>query len=392
MPKAIVPPLWLRIDVDSGDPYAIPPSNPFAVSGGQPEIYALGLRNPYCFSFDKPTGDLWVGDVGQSAREEIDKVVLGGNYGWNVREGKACYKPAMGCPTAGFIDPIVDHPRNEASSIVGGVAYRGTKIPELTGKYVYGDTWTGFMFAIPTNEPAPPAPVPVRIDKCLLKATPVGFALNAAGEIVFADCTGVIFRLAPPRAVPEMPASLSATGCVDVEDPAKPATGLFPYDVNVSQWIDGAIGERFLSLPADAKIGARADGRLELPPGSVAMRMVRDEGPPVETQLLLRRADGTWAAVTYVRNADGKDATLTTGAKTVRTRSGREHRIVDCAACLICHNQAAGVTLGLEAAQLDRGFAYADRPGNVLLTLDHLGMLSASIAKGAYAALPAIEG
>ena len=379
----------VRIDVDGGDPYAIPPTNPFAVSGGRPEIYALGLRNPYRFSFDRPTGDLWVGDVGQGAREEIDKLVLGGNYGWNIREGKACYKPATGCPTTGLIDPVVDHPRSEARSIVGGVVYHGTKVPALTGKYVYGDTSTGFFFAIPTNDPAP---TPVRIGEDLEQKVPVGFALDATGEIVFADYTGSIWRIVAPQAVPEMPAKLSETGCVDAKAPTKPAAGLFPYDVNVPQWVDGAIGERFLAIPGDAKLVTKPDGRLELPPGSVALRTLREDSRPIETQLLLRRADGAWGAFTYVWNAEGTDATLATGATTVRTRSGREHRIVDRAACLSCHNQEAGVTLGLEAAQIDREFAYADRPGNSLLTLDHLGMLSAPIPKEAYAPLPQLSG
>jgi len=160
----------------------------------------------------------------------------------------------------------------------------------------------------------------------------------------------------------------------------------------VPQWVDGAIGERFVSLPADTTMSTKPDGRLELPPGSVAMRTLRDDGRPLETQLLYRRTDGVWAAFAYVWNAEGTEATLATGATTVRTRSGREHRVVDRAACLACHNQEAGVTIGLEAAQLDREFSYADRPGNPLLTLEHLGMLSAPIAKEAYAALPILGG
>jgi glucose/arabinose dehydrogenase len=379
----------LRIDVDGGDPYAVPADNPFAAGGGAPEIYALGLRNPYRFAFDAPTGDLWVGDVGQSAREEIDKVVLGGNYGWNIREGKACYKPASGCPTAGLIDPVVDHPRAEAVAIIGGVVYRGTRVPGLTGKYVYGDSGVGSLFAIATDQASP---TPERLDVGLPRVHPVGFALDAAGEVVFADYGGILWRIAPPDPPAEMPAKLSATGCVDASDPSKPAPGLFPYDVNVPQWADGAIADRHLAVPADTKLTTRPDGRLELPPGSVAMRTVRDEGRTLETQLLLRRAGGEWAAFAYAWDADGKDATLASAATTVTTPSGRAHRVVERAACVSCHNDAAGVTLGLEAAQLDRTASYADREGNPLLTLDHLGMLSASVAADSYAALPALEG
>lgn len=379
----------LRLDVDTGDPYAIPPTNPFAGGGGAPEVYALGLRNPYRFSFDAPTGELWVGDVGQSAREEIDKVVLGGNYGWNIREGKACFKPATGCPTAGLIDPVVDHPRSEAAAITGGVVYRGTRVPALSGTYVYGDSSRGTLFAFPANDPAP---VPTRLDEGLPTTHPVGFALDATGEVVFADYGGAIWRIVASPAAPEAPAKLSETGCVDRSDATRPASGLFPYDVNVPQWADGASAERWLSVPAEAKLLTKPDGRLELPPGSVAMRLVRAEGRALETQLLLRRAGGEWSAVTYVWSADGKDATLATGATTVATPSGRAHRIVDRAACLACHSPNAGVTLGLEAAQLDRSFAYPDRPGNPLLTLEHVGMLSAAVHPGSYEALPALDG
>lgn len=189
----------LRLDVDGADPYAIPPTNPFADgTNGAKEVYAYGLRNPYRWRFDFPTGDLWVGDVGQGAREEIDKVVLGGNYGWNIREGKSCYA-ATSCATEGLIDPIVDHGRDEATTIIGGVVYRGTGIPALTGRYVYGDFGRRVYYTIPTNEPAP---TPVKIltsEKVLL---PSSFNLDSKGEIVVTDYTGGVYRMVAARACP----------------------------------------------------------------------------------------------------------------------------------------------------------------------------------------------
>lgn len=364
----------LRIDVDSGDPYGIPSTNPFAAGGGRPEIYALGFRNPYRFSFDAPTGDLWVGDVGQSKLEEIDKVVLGGNYGWNVREGSLCYKPMTGCATSGLIDPVVDHGRNEAIAITGGVVYRGTKIPELTGKYVYADSSTGFFFAIATNEAVPK---PLRLEQGLDNTHPVGFALDAAGEVVFADYTGVIWRIAAPKLPPEMPETLAATGCFDVKDPRIPSGGLFPYDVNVPQWMDGAVADRFMAIPAGAKLATKADGRFELPPGSVAIRTLRKNGKPTETQLLARRGTGAWASLAYTWNAEGTNAALSKTAS---------------ATCLTCHNEAAGVTLGVEAAQLDHVFGYPDRPASVLRTLEHLGMLDMPPSLDSSSPLPALNG
>jgi glucose/arabinose dehydrogenase len=110
----------LRIDVmsptrwNAGKRYKIPPGNPYAGGGGKAEIYALGLRNPWRWSFDRQNGELWAGDVGQNAWEEIDKIVPGGNYGWRQREGAHCYSPANGCQTAGMIDPVVEYAHTTA--------------------------------------------------------------------------------------------------------------------------------------------------------------------------------------------------------------------------------------------------------------------------------------
>lgn len=129
----------LRIDVDGKRPYAIPPGNPFAKGGGRPEIFALGMRNPWRFSFDPGTGRLFVGDVGQWKREEIDIVVQGGNYGWRGMEGALCFEPSTNCQRPEYLPPIHDYDRDDGQSITGGLVYRGQKIPPLVGKYVFGD-------------------------------------------------------------------------------------------------------------------------------------------------------------------------------------------------------------------------------------------------------------
>jgi glucose/arabinose dehydrogenase len=189
----------LRIDVDEKDPYGIPASNPFASSGGKPEIFAYGLRNPYRWRFDRPTGDLLVGDVGQGAREEIDKLTLGGNYGWSFREGKIAYpSPACdaGAAAGPFIDPIVDHTRDEAVTIIGGVIYRGTKLPLLTGKYVYGDFGLQKYYAF---DPTEPAPVPELVIHGHDGISPSSFTLDNDGEIVVTDYNGGLYRVVAPR-------------------------------------------------------------------------------------------------------------------------------------------------------------------------------------------------
>ena len=137
----------LRIDVDTTEDvlnYAIPQTNPFYKNqfGYRQEIYAYGVRNPWKFSFDGATGDLWLGDVGQDTREEIDIVRNGGNYGWRLMEGFVC-TPAVNptCQdTSGLVRPIWDYPHNgNSSAITGGYVYRGTSMPSLYGKYVFGD-------------------------------------------------------------------------------------------------------------------------------------------------------------------------------------------------------------------------------------------------------------
>jgi glucose/arabinose dehydrogenase len=150
-----------RIDVDGAVPYAIPAGNPFAANSGNlclqgfvgvdcPEIYAWGLRNPWRWSFDRQTGEIWAGDVGQGAWEEVDKIQAGENYGWDEREGAHCFEPATGCSTSS-VDPITEYSRSSGQSITGGYVYRGATIPELQGSYVYGDFSSGRIWAIPAT-------------------------------------------------------------------------------------------------------------------------------------------------------------------------------------------------------------------------------------------------
>ena len=142
----------LRIDVGaaSGDKnYRIPPDNPFVgVDGVREEIWAYGLRNPWRFSFDKHTGTLWVGDVGESLWEEIDLVGKGLNYGWNIMEGDDCFSPAIGCDQTGLEPPVVEYSHSEGCSVTGGYVFRGSGIPSLLGAYVYGDFCSGKIWGL----------------------------------------------------------------------------------------------------------------------------------------------------------------------------------------------------------------------------------------------------
>jgi len=121
-----------------------------------PQTFAIGFRNPWRFSFDRKTGQIWAGDVGQNKWEEVDQVVAGGNYGWNIMEGDACYQPASGCSTAGLRMPRAVYSHDEGCSVTGGYVYRGSSMPELDGWYVYGDFCSGKIWAVNTAGSAAP--------------------------------------------------------------------------------------------------------------------------------------------------------------------------------------------------------------------------------------------
>lgn len=182
----------VRIDIDGGTPYAIPAGNPFAGNAACtqgvgaaacPEIFAWGFRNPWRFSLDAGSGALWVGDVGQNAWEEIDRVEAGGNYGWNDREGAHCFDPPSGCATAGLIDPVTEYGREVGASVTGGYVYRGTAIPDLVGWYLFGDFVSGRILAIPADSSGL-----VAAEEMLASALSiVTFAADNDGELYVVD-------------------------------------------------------------------------------------------------------------------------------------------------------------------------------------------------------------
>jgi glucose/arabinose dehydrogenase len=149
----------LRIDVDSGDPYAIPPDNPFADGGaGRAEAWATGLRNPWRFSFDPEDGLIYIADVGQNRIEEINAQPAdapGLNYGWAVMEGSTCFRPATGCDQSGLVLPIVEYANPaDGCSVTGGYVYRGSALPELRGHYFYADFCRGWVRSFRRTGPA----------------------------------------------------------------------------------------------------------------------------------------------------------------------------------------------------------------------------------------------
>jgi glucose/arabinose dehydrogenase len=197
----------LRLDIDAtapgGAPYAIPPGNPFAnVNRARPEIWLTGLRNPWRIAFDRLTGDLWIGDVGQGAWEEVDLApagVGGLDFGWDRMEGTHCFEPETGCPTEGLTLPVTEYGHDEGCTIIGGTVYRGTAQPLLAGGYLFGDYCSGRLWAIAAAAGADRTPVePIRVGTG--GEGLAGFGEDAAGELYAANLDGTISRVvATPR-------------------------------------------------------------------------------------------------------------------------------------------------------------------------------------------------
>ncbi|HUQ51811.1 MAG TPA: PQQ-dependent sugar dehydrogenase, partial [Gammaproteobacteria bacterium] len=392
---------FVRLDVRNATPatpYAIPAGaagNPFqnnpicpATGGVQscPEIYASGLRNPWRWSFDTATGDLWVGDVGQNALEEIDLVERGGNYGWNCREGLVAYSgmPAS-CPAtaAGFADPVHDYGRTAGASVTGGYVYRGTALPALVGRYVFGDFVTGRIWRLVPNGSGFAAEE--LLDTALAISS---FGQGNDGELYVVHIgsgasDGQLYKIvgggssgAGTPATP-VPTLLSATGCVNATTTAQPASGLIPYEPAAAFWSDGATKERWLGLPNSTSISVGSDGDFSFPNGTVLMKHFRLNGNLVETRLFMRHPDGDWAGYSYEWNAQGSDATLVQGGKTV-TIGSQSWRFPSGNECLTCHTAAAGFALGVEAAQLNHDLTYGAtrRTANQLRTLDGITLFA----------------
>jgi glucose/arabinose dehydrogenase len=200
----------LRIDINvpgATTNYSIPADNPFALntSGYREEIWAYGLRNPWRFSFDPATGQLWAGDVGQSAREEIDVILKGHNYGWNIMEGFDCYNPPSGCDQAGLTLPIKDYDHSLGIAVTGGYVYRGSARPELYGAYIYGDYGSGRIWMLRYNGTS------LSADTMLLQApfNISSFGTDEQGELyTLSYSTGKIFRFNRSSASEVGPVSL----------------------------------------------------------------------------------------------------------------------------------------------------------------------------------------
>lgn len=377
----------LRIDINNtanGNNYAIPGNNPFVgVANTRPEILAYGLRNPWRFSFDKITDDLWVGDVGQNAWEEVNLVTRGGNYGWGEMEGDFCYSGRPQCSTANKIKPVYATSQNTgACSVIGGFVYRGAAYPAAYGKYFYTDYCEHTMRSITQG-----ANSTIKLaSHGNLSVSIVSFAQDNKGEL-FALGQGSsgqqIYKLQATSSAAQagsMATKLSETGCVNKAKPTEAASGLIPYSVNSPLWSDGADKQRYLSLPNNTQVTLTSNGDFNFPIGSVLMKHFKFGEKFVETRLFAHGELG-WQGFSYEWNDAQTDATLLSAAKDKMTNNVNWH-FPSSGQCLQCHTTAAGFSLGLETKQLNSNFVYpvSQKTANQLTTLAHIGIFSSPLS------------
>ena len=414
----------LRLDVDNrpdslepnphpaiaAGTYKVPADNPYigvtnwygsnlVAAKVRTEFYAIGLRNPWRMSFDPPTGRLYCADVGQGAREEIDIIVRGGNYGWNFREGLIA-RPGSAAPPAGFsaIDPILDYSRgsgtNQGTSVTGGVVYRGSKIPALHGAYIFADYVSGNIWSLFYHGTT--ASNWVR-----LTGTPgiAAFGTDPSnGDVLIADQgADTIKRLvfATVSGSP-LPLTLADTGVFADTATLTPQPGVLAYDINLPSWSDGASKTRWCYFPTNRTLTFRATNNWTFPTGSVWIQhfeMELTNGVPesrqrIETRVLARDGASAIYGLTYRWDATQTNASLVpeggfdedfaiNDGGTVRTQAwhypGRSE-------CLLCHTSPTlgGQALAFNTPQLNRDFNYGGVVDNQLRALANAGYFSAA--------------
>jgi putative heme-binding domain-containing protein len=379
----------LRIDVDrvgdeayEGGNYAIPEDNPFVdLEGARGEVYAYGLRNPFRMSFDPPTGDLWVGDVGWEAWEMVYRVRSGGNYGWAIKEGPGDVKDQTPGPTPILpADIALNHA--EAASVTGGMVYRGQRHPDLYGTYIFGDWITRKFWAASFDASA----VTGYREICMSSVKPICFETDQDGELLVLDYNaanthGGIYRFVPNPAAsqdrPEFPDQLSETGLYADVAAHRASEGVATYEINASMWKDGARAEYLLGLPGttQAVFYQRPQTtfdwfttRVELPVGAVLAKTytlgtipASDRPRRIETQISLKDPQGDWQFFTYRWSADGTDAELVPAEGEaadyeVQTEHGDMSAVrwqfASRTSCRVCHTPWVGEAMAFTETQL----------------------------------------
>lgn len=389
-----------RYSVPAGNPFVT--ANPNVVFNGESipaatvrtEFFSVGLRNPFRFSVDAPTGEIWIGDVGQLAREEINLATNGANFGWSWREGTIA-GPNAGEALPGFTydDPLYEYVIGsgpmQGHSVTGGIVYRGANLPGLTGAYIFGDYQDGNIWSL-RRTPS------VVVERLTGNNGFVAFRADPSnGDVLAADIQeGRIYRLVAGSDTGGFPATLSATGLfADLTDLA-PAPGVLPYFPNLAFWSDYAIKRRWFVIPdAVSTMTWSRDDNWTFPDGTIWVKhfdLELERGNPataqrVETRLLVKNAAGVYG-VSYRWNAEQTEATLVADAGAdfdIDVLVGelpqvQHYRIPSRSECLSCHNPPAGHALSFSTRQLNRTESVNNFIGNQLTLLHNAGYFANS--------------
>ncbi len=373
----------LRIDPRTGSPYTVPVDNPFVgTAGAAPETWAFGLRNPWRFSFDRVTGELWCADVGQGSWEEVDIIAKGGNYGWNAFEGTRPFSGGV-TPLPNPLPPLLEYSHTEGRSVTGGYVYRGSRLPALVGSYVYADFATGHIWAARANGTTLASNTKLVNGSNLAVSS---FGEDEAGEVYIVSYNGGIHRLAPSGGTPStFPQTLAATQLFSDLSKQQLRPEVIPYTVAEPLWSDGAAKSRGMLLPHLDKVVRTDKDAWQMPADSILVKTFSLGARPIETRLLIQTG-GTWYGYSYEWNDQGTDGTLLPGSKqkAVSGQAGNQTwHFPGRGECTQCHTSAAGFLLGVTSAQLNTTFDY--RPlggpqGNQLTVLDGIGVFTTPVA------------
>ena len=357
----------IRIDIDhqdEGKAYAVPKDNPFVDRpDALPELWAIGLRNVWRFSFDRETDELWAGDVGQDRFDEVSIIKRGGNYGWNRYEAKSDFKKDAVMATREHDEPVTFYGREWGLSITGGNVYRGKRYPSLVGAYFYGDYVSGNLWRVSKNSEG-------QYENELVRRTGrsiASFGEDDEGELYLLSFDGGIYRIVPTEqpedTFDDWPTKLSETGLYTSVKDHRVSDELIPYSLNAPFWSDGAAKERFILLPAGGKLEYRETGSWGLPVGSTIVKNFKDSRNRMLETRLIKRTDEGWEAASYVWDYQrNRSATLRPAGQQFEVYSpdrARRRWNIDswhapsASECASCHVDAAGYVLGLNTAQLN---------------------------------------
>jgi glucose/arabinose dehydrogenase len=293
--------------------YFIPNDNPFVgTANANEEFYALGVRNPFSFSFDKTSGQLWAGDVGDSFREEVNQIVKGGNYGWPYKEGELVEGTTP--TTIGTAqDPKFFYSHSsmaDLTAVFGGFIYRGKELPELAGKYIYSDWPSSRVWALDISKT--PATRTTLVDNVDYALQPLALAEDDDGEIYMAQIGGIA-KLVRDDTQALIPKTLTETKIW--KDLAQNTLNdeFVPYEINSPLWSDGAKKKRFISVPAGKQVSLGDDGKLVFPTGTRFVKMfdTPDGAKHIETRVIVVGEKATYG-LTYKWNAAQNDGDLVT--------------------------------------------------------------------------------